>query len=469
MRRTKIVCTIGPATNSSEKLRALIRAGMNVARLNFSHGTHDQHAETFRRIRALSDDCGRDIAVLQDLPGPKLRIGEMAAPVELEPGQSFTFTAETVLGDCNRVTLPHPELLPQASKGASIFVDDANLEFRVVSADEYEIRTKSVTGGELSSRKGVVIPGARPAGPGVTSQDIEDLRFGLELGVDWVASSFVCQASDVEPLRQVMQETAKYARLMAKIERPEALKNIDAIIAAYDGIMVARGDLGIELPIHEVPVVQKQIIRKCNLAGKPVITATQMLDSMIRNPRPTRAEVTDVANAIFDGTDATMLSGETAVGKYPVQAVEMMSRVAVRTEKALNYRRILRERVAMKAHTITDAIGQAAAEIAEDLEVSVIITCTATGTTTRLLSKYRPRAHIVAAASRPETVRQLGLSWGVAPVAVPEAEDTDDMIDIAVRRARECGYVKEGETVVVIAGVPVGVPGNTSLVRVLQV
>jgi len=468
-RRAKIVCTLGPASNTPAVIRALIRAGMNVARLNFSHGSHEQHAETIRRVRAAAGECGCDVAILQDLSGPKIRTGEMAAPAVLVPGRRLTLTADSVAGSSELVTLPHPELFRQVRKGMTIYLDDARLQLKVTDAREDVIETKVVIGGELGAHKGVTIPGTRPDGPGVTAKDLDDLRFGLRMGVDWAASSFVCDPSDVEPLRRVMAEEGRSVPIIAKVERAEALHNIDGIIEVYDGIMVARGDLGIELPIEEVPVAQKQIIRKCNLAGKPVITATQMLDSMMRNPRPTRAEATDVANAIFDGTDATMLSGETAVGQFPVQAVQTMDRIARRAERNLDYKGILRERVETRTGSVTEAIGQAAAELAEDLRVPAIITCTATGTTARLVAKYRPRARIIAAASRPETARQLALTWGVIPLPVPAAERTDEMIDNAVGAARECGYARKGDTVVVIAGVPVGIPGSTSLIRVLAV
>lgn len=470
MRRTKIVCTIGPATSSPEMIEKLIKAGMDVARLNFSHGTYEAHLQNIRHIRQLSEKLGKTIGILQDLSGPKIRIGKIKGDkVKLVPGQQFTFTTREVEGDSTQVTLPFPELLYQVKRNQLIYVDDAKLEFRVVSTTETDIVTKVVIGGELGSNKGFTVPGADYGVPGVTDKDREDLRFGLEHGVDWVASSFVRRAEDIIPLHKVMREVGKRAPIIAKIERPEAVKNLAAIAEAYDGIMVARGDLGIELPIDEVPVIQKNIIRHCNRIGKPVITATQMLDSMISNPRPTRAEVTDVANAIIDGTDATMLSGETAVGQFPIEAVRIMDAVARRIEKSLDFKTICSDRMEYSTSDVTEAIGEAAAKLACDINVAAIITCTFGGTTARLVSKYRPEVRIIAAASNEETARRLTLSWGVTPVYVEMAKDTDGLIRNAVEASVDAKLVKKGDTVLVIAGVPVGVPGNTSLIRVLKV
>ena len=470
MRRTKIVCTIGPASQSPEMIEKLIKAGMDVARLNFSHGTYDEHLVRIRHIRKISKALGRTVGILQDLPGPKIRIGSIQdAPVRLEPGSQFVFTTRDVPGDVEQVTLPYPGLLNQLKRGQMIYVDDAKLEFRVTSVTETDIVTKVVIGGDLSSHKGFTVPGASYDAPGVTDKDKEDLRFGLEHGVDWVASSFVRSADDVLPLRKVMREVGKRVPVVAKIERREAVKNIVSIIEAYDAVMVARGDLGIELPIDEVPVIQKTIIKHCNRLGKPVITATQMLDSMISNPRPTRAEVTDVANAIIDGTDATMLSGETAVGAFPVEAVKMMDAVAKRIERSPDYRAACARRMDYPTQDTTEAIGEAAAKLAADLNLPAIITCTSGGTTARLVSKYRPHARIIAAASNEETARRLALSWGVNAIYVEMARDTDGLIENAVEAALDNKLVKKGDTVLVIAGVPVGVPGNTSLIRVLKV
>ncbi len=468
MRRTKIVCTIGPASDSPEMIERLIKAGMNVARLNFSHGSHEEHAAKIDTIRGISAKLGRNVAVLQDLPGPKIRIGRLPMTATLQAGSQFTFTTRDVEGGPDQVSLPYPELLSQVKKGQSIYVDDAKLEFKVVCVNSTDIVTTVTIGGELGSRKGFTIPGARYDLPGVTDKDKDDLRFGLEHGVDWVAASFVRSADDILPLRSVMREAGKRVPVIAKIEQPEAVKNLAQIAEAYDGVMVARGDLGIELPIDEVPLIQKHIIKHVNPLGKPVITATQMLDSMMSNPRPTRAEVTDVANAIIDGTDAIMLSGETAAGAFPVEAVKMMDAVARGIENSPDYRACCARRIEYPTHDVTEAIGEAAAKLAADLGLETIITCTLGGTTARLVSKYRPKARIIAAASNEETARRLALSWGVDAIYVEMAKDTDGLIQNAVEASLDHRLVKKGETVLVIAGVPVGLPGNTSLIRVLS-
>jgi len=470
MRKTKIVCTIGPASDSPEMIEELIKAGMNVARLNFSHGNYEEHAARIVLIRGVSDKLGKCVGILQDLSGPKIRIGKIAQPpARLTPGQTFAFTTREVAGDSTQVTLPFPGLFKQVKRNQMIYVDDAKLEFKIVSVTATDIQAKVIIGGDLGSNKGFTIPGVSFDLLGVTDKDKDDLRFGLEHGVDWVASSFVRSADDIKPLKKVMREIGKRVPVIAKIERPEAVKNILSVIEAYDAIMVARGDLGIELPIDEVPIIQKNIIAHCNRAGKPVITATQMLDSMISNPRPTRAEVTDVANAILDGTDATMLSGETAMGEFPVESVQMMDRVARRTEKSTNFKHIRAHKMDYPTRDVTEAIGEAAAKLAQDIEVAAIIACTAGGATARLVSKYRPQAQIVAAASNDETARRLSLLWGVIPIFVEMAKDTDGLIENAVDAALDAKLVKRGDTVLVIAGVPVGLPGNTSLIRVLSV
>lgn len=451
-------------------IEKLIKAGMNVARLNFSHGSYEEHLEKINLIRTISAKLGMTVGILQDLSGPKIRIGKISdSPVKLQPGQEFLFTTRDVAGDGTQVTLPFPNLPSQLKRGQMIYVDDAKLEFKVVSTSNTEIMTKVVIGGELSSNKGFTVPGANYDVPGVTDKDREDLRWGLEHGVDWIASSFVRSPEDIVPLRKVMREAGRRAPVIAKIERPEAVKNIHGIIEAYDGIMVARGDLGIELPIDEVPVIQKNIIRHCNRAGKPVITATQMLDSMMTNPRPTRAEVTDVANAIIDGTDATMLSGETAAGEFPLESVQMMDRIARRTEKSLDYRAMFECQSKSRTVNVTEAIGESAVNLASDLHVPAIITCTFGGTTARLVSKFRPEARIIAAASNDETARRLTLSWGVHPIFVEMAKDTDGLIRNAVEAACDFKLIKRGDTVLMIAGVPVGIAGSTSLIRVLKV
>ena len=467
MRKTKIVCTIGPASSSPEALAALVKAGMDVARLNFSHGSHDEHAARIAAIRQVSDQAGRLIGIIQDLSGPKMRLGELRrGPVMLEAGREFVFTSRDVIGDSHEVNLPYPDLIAQVRRGASVYVDDARLEFRVVSASDTDIVTTVVVGGELGSRKGVTVPSSKLTQPSLTKKDEDDLAFGLRAGVDWIAASFVRSPDDIHPIRRVTHEVGVHAPVIAKIERPEAVAQIDEIIEAFDAIMIARGDLGIELPIEKVPLIQKSIIRKCNAAGKPVITATQMLDSMAHNPQPTRAEVSDVANAILDGADATMLSGETAVGEYPVRTVRMMARIAAATERAL-----ARDGSARRepAANVTDAIGEAAAELADDLNLPAIITSTATGATARRISKYRPSARIIAATPHAAVARQLTLSWGVTPIVVPVSKTTDETIEQAIAAAREAKLVKLGDAIVVTGGFPVGVPGRTNLIKVEKV
>ena len=469
MPKTKIVCTIGPASSSEEGLAALMSAGMDVARLNFSHGSFEEHAAKIKTIRKVAAESGRLIGILQDLSGPKIRLGQIANEPVLKQGQKIVFTSRDVPGDDREVNLPYPDLISQIRKGSQIFADDAKLEFRAVSVTETDVTAAVLVGGPLGSRKGITIPGTKLTQPSMTEKDKADLRFGLKAGVDWIAASFVRSPDDIRPIRAIMDEVGICAPVIAKIERPEAVACIDEIIEAFDGIMIARGDLGIELPVERVPLVQKSIIKKCGIAGKPVITATQMLDSMIHNCQPTRAEVTDVANAILDGTDAIMLSGETAMGDFPTRAVKMMARIAMTTERSLHYQRISRSRYAAVATSMTDAIGEAVVELAYDLNLSAIITSTATGGTARRVSKYRPKARIIAAATQTAVARQLTLSWGVIPISVPVCQTTDETIEHAIDAAKKAKLVKNGDTVVVTGGFPVGMPGMTNLIKVEKV
>ncbi len=466
MRRTKIVCTIGPASESVDMIRQIAKAGMNVARLNFSHGTNEEHLRRIQDIRAVEAELGVPIAILQDLPGPKIRTGAMPGTVDLVQGQQFIFTTRDVPGSVDEANLPYPELVQQAQVGQQVFLADGQLEFRVESVTPTDIVTRVVIGGPLSARKGVNMPGARINVSSITEADIEDIAFGLSNDVDWIAASFIRDARDLYPVRQMIEQSGKATRLIAKIEMHEAVDDIDAIIESADGIMVARGDLGVEIPLEEVPSVQKSIISKANTAGKPVITATQMLESMINNRRPTRAEVTDVANAIFDGTDAVMLSGETAVGQFPIDTVTMMSKIAIAAEDSLDFRRLWEEKSFAVANNVTDAIAQATVDIALDLEATAIVTPTSSGATARAVSKYRPESPIIGAATKPITYRQLALSWGVYPVLVAPSRNTDDMIEEAVEGTMRAGLVRAGDTVVLTAGVPAGVPGRTNLIKV---
>ena len=471
MRRTKIVCTIGPATRSPETLRQLIESGMNVARLNFSHGKHEQHAEVITHVRRLSQEMGVPVALLQDLSGPKVRVGDIAGDgVLLKPGAEITLTLAEAPGDEHRINLPVPEIFEAVRAGTHLMLDDGLIELRIKSKREDALVCEVVVGGLLTSHKGVNVPGISLPIAAVTDKDLEDLRFGIAQKVDYVAASFVRSASDVAVLRGVCEAARAKIPIIAKIEKHEAIHNIDSIMEAVDGIMVARGDLGVEMPIDEVPIIQKMLIHKANRAGKPVITATQMLDSMIRNPRPTRAEVTDVANAIFDGTDAVMLSGETAVGAYPFEAVRMMAKVAVHTESSLDYGKILDEKMRFDTgQSITGAIGQATCDIAHDLDCRAILAASATGRTARVISRYRPRAPILCATNRLETYHRMALIWGVQPMMVEIAGDSDSLMQATIDAAEKSGLVKEDDVVVLTGGVPVGRPGSTNFLKIHRI
>jgi pyruvate kinase len=471
MRRTKIVCTIGPATRSPENLRLLLEAGMNVARLNFSHGSHDQHAEVIHSLRSIAQDMNMPLALLQDLSGPKVRVGNIAGEgVLLRPGAEVTLTMDDVPGDENEINLPVPEIFEAVGINTHLMLDDGLLELQVKSKRSNSLVCKVIVGGLLTSHKGVNVPGVSLPIAAVTDKDLDDLRFGIAQKVDYVAASFVRSANDIAVLRGVCAAARAKIPIIAKIEKHEAIHNIDSIMEAVDGIMVARGDLGVEVPIDEVPIIQKMLIHKANRAGKPVITATQMLDSMIRNPRPTRAEVTDVANAIFDGTDAVMLSGETAVGAYPFDTVRMMAKIATHTEGSLDYGKIMDGKMRFETgQSITGAIGQATCDIAHDLNSAAILTASATGRTARVVSRYRPRAPIICATNRLETYQRLALVWGVQPVMVEIADDSDSMMQACIDAAEQTGFVKNDDVVVLTGGVPVGRPGSTNFIKIHRI
>jgi len=472
MRRTKIVCTIGPATSSPAALRELVKAGMDVARLNFSHGSHEAHAQVIAELRKISQELDRPVALLQDLSGPKVRVGKIVGEgAVLEPGTDIILTMDDVPGDDGRINLPIPEIFEAVSVGTHLMLDDGLIELKVKHKKLDALVCTVIVGGLLTSNKGVNVPGVSLPLAAVTDKDLEDLHFGIQQKVDWVAASFVRSPTDIAVLRGVCEAGRAKIPIIAKIEKHEAVRNIDEIIACVDGIMVARGDLGVEVPIDEVPVIQKMLIRKANKAGKPVITATQMLDSMIRNPRPTRAEVTDVANAIFDGTDAVMLSGETAVGAYPYDAVKMMAKVATHTESSLDYAKILDEKTheTNKGASITGAIGEATCSLAHDLQCAAILTATYSGKTAQVVSKYRPRAIIVAATDKYETYQRLGLVWGVHPVLVGKAEDADGVMQVCIDAADKSNLVKTDDLVVITGGVPVGRTGSTNFIKIHRI
>ncbi|MHC0037384.1 pyruvate kinase [Pseudoneobacillus sp. C159] len=470
MRKTKIVCTIGPASESVEKLTQLIEAGMNVARLNFSHGDHEEHGARIKNIREAARQTGKTVAILLDTKGPEIRTNNMVGgAIELQAGNHIIVSMVEVEGTTEKFSVTYPGLIHDVHVGSRILLDDGliGLEVLSIDKDKQEIQTKILNSGTLKNKKGVNVPGVSVKLPGITEKDAKDILFGIQQEVDFIAASFVRRASDVLEIRRLLEENqATHIQIIPKIENQEGVDYIDEILEISNGLMVARGDLGVEIPAEEVPLVQKMLIKKCNAQGKPVITATQMLDSMQRNPRPTRAEASDVANAIFDGTDAIMLSGETAAGNYPVEAVQTMHNIASRAEEALDHKEILSARSKENDHNITDAIGQSVAYTALNLDVNAIITPTESGHTARMISKYRPKAPIVAVTASETTKRSLSLVWGVYPQMGQQARTTDEMLDIAVDESVNSGLVKHGDLVVITAGVPVGEAGTTNLMKI---
>ncbi len=468
MLRTKIICTIGPASRGPDVLATLMRAGMNIARLNMSHGSQAFHIENTRRIRSVAAELDKPVAILMDLQGPKLRVGDMGREgVNLPAGRPLALTIENVAATAERVPVQFQRLPQVVDPGDRILIDDGLLELLVAATDATDVHCRVITGGLLRSNKGMNLPKAHLSIPAITEKDKNDLIFALDQQADWIALSFVRQAAEVHQLKEMIRELSPFGRLtpvIAKIEKPEAVENIDSIIAAADGIMVARGDLGVETSPEAVPMVQKRIITKCNQAGVPVITATQMLDSMIRNPRPTRAEASDVANAILDGTDAIMLSGETAVGKYPVRAVQTMTSIAEYAERdhAPAFSLLLDN----SGCTITEAVCHAAVDTAHILQASAIIVPTVGGTTARTLAKYRPPCPIIAVTPSPTARHQLALYWGVLSLSSRRGSETDQVIADAIDTARNARLIQEGQTVVITAGAVGTAPGLTDLLKV---
>ena len=469
-KHTKIVATIGPASRDPETLRAMIRAGMNVARINFSHGDRRTHGETIDNIRCLAAEEDTVVAILCDIQGPKIRIGELQQePMKLEIGDSITLTLEDIIGRNRIVSLPHPEFVRDIEAGTTLLLDDGNLQFSVLEADGSNLVCDVVVGGPLKSRKGVSAPNAHLTLSAITDKDREDIEFALAKDCDYMAMSFVRSANDIRELQRLMRHLGRHAAIIAKIEMGEALENIEEIIAVCDGIMVARGDLGIETPAEEVPFHQKRIIKLCNVAAKPVITATQMLESMTDNPRPTRAEASDVYNAILDGTDAIMLSAESASGSYPIRAVEVMSEIASIAEQNLRY-----QSVPPASHTaagelredISDAISKATTEISQAINPRAIVTTSMSGYTTRRVAKERPNTPILCMTPNTTTQRRMALVWGVTSLQVQEFTTIDEMISIIVRAVHEKRLVERGDRLVIIAGVPFGIDGQTNLVKI---
>ena len=466
--RTKIICTIGPASREPAVLSHLIAAGMDVARINFSHGDHPAHADIIARVRAAALAAAKPVALLADLQGPKLRVGDMGAGLVLEAGKTVVLTTAPLTGQPGLVPIQYTELPRVVRRGERILLDDGLLELEVRSISGPEITCQVLTGGLLTSKKGMNLPDASLSIPAITDKDRADLAFALNQGVDWIALSFVRSAAEVRELKALVRAANPFdqpALVIAKIEKPQAVIAIEEIIADADGIMVARGDLGIEMLTEEVPVIQKRIIRLCNQAGKPVITATQMLDSMIRNPRPTRAEASDVANAVFDGTDAVMLSGETASGQYPVAAVQTMAHIIQQAERAMAWGVRFTDAPESKV-TVAQAVAHASCETARDLRARAIITPTASGSTARLVARFRPQTPIIAVTPSAQTQRQLMLSWGIYPLLAERETTTDRMLAGAIRTAQHQGFVSLGDTVVVTAGSVGSQPGATDVMKV---
>lgn len=465
-RRTKIVATIGPATQNADVLRALIEAGATTLRLNFSHGSHEDHQRSIRLIRQLSFELNQPVGILQDLQGPKIRLGKFEqGSIELDKGDPFVLTSEIILGHKERASVTYDRLAQEVPVGSTILLDDGRVEMQVESVDlaAEELHCRVVVGGVLSNNKGVNFPGVYLSIKALTDKDREDLMFGLNQGVDWVALSFVRNPQDVLEIKEIIANAGKHVPVIVKIEKHEAIEQMEAILSLSDGVMVARGDLGVELPAEEVPILQKRLIATANSLGIPVITATQMLDSMASNPRPTRAEVSDVANAILDGTDAVMLSNETAVGKYPVEAVATMARVAVRTEQE---GLAIAERNGGGARSIPNAISQAVSRIASQLNAAAIMTLTKTGATARNVSKYRPKTPILAVTPHVHVARQLQLVWGVKPLLVLDLPSTTQTFQAAMNVAQEKALLLDGDLVVLTAGTLQGIAGSTDLIKV---
>ncbi|MFE5583972.1 pyruvate kinase [Kitasatospora sp. NPDC056531] len=467
MRRAKIVCTLGPATDSYEQLKAIVEAGMNVARLNMSHGNHADHEERYRKVRQVSEDTGKAIGVLADLQGPKIRLATFAnGPVTVDNGDEFTITTEDVPGDQHICGTTYKGLPGDVKPGDPILINDGVIALEVVSVDGPRVKTVVVEGGVLSNNKGINLPGAAVNVPALSEKDKEDLRFALRLGVDMVALSFVRNADDIKDVHEVMDEVGIRVPVIAKIEKPQAVEAMEEIVLAFDAIMVARGDLAVEYPLERVPLVQKQLITLARRNAKPVIVATQMMESMIHASRPTRAEVSDVANAILDGTDAVMLSAESSVGKYPVETVRTMSRICEKAEEELVSQGLQPLNPGRKPRTQGGSVARAACELGDFLNGKALIAFTKSGDTARRLSRYRSPIPVIAFTPDAATRNQLSLSWGVESYVTEQVATTDAMVAQVDRELLKMGALREGDTVIVTAGVPVGIPGTTNMVQV---
>jgi pyruvate kinase len=473
-KRTKIVATLGPASWDEKTIRRMIRAGMNVARINFSHGDHERHSQTIDTVRKVASEEGAVVAIMCDIQGPKTRIGVVEKPIKLKEGDHITLTLDEANGENNTVTLPHPEFIQDIAVGMQVLLDDGNLEFTVIESNGRSLVCEVVIGGTLTSRKGIMAPNAHFTHSAITEKDRADIEFALTQDTDYIAMSFVRSPDDIRELRWLMRHLGGDAAVIAKIEKHEALENIEAIIEVTEGIMVARGDLGLETPAEEVPYHQKRIIQLCNKASKPVITATQMLSSMVDSPRPTRAEASDVYNAIVDGTDAVMLSNESAAGKYPVESVETMATIATIAEQNIWQNRpqewtVRKFQLTSGAEAVADSISEATYHISEALGPRAIITTTLTGYTARRVARERPRTPIICVTPSARTYRSMALVWGVVPLLIPEFQTVDEMITIIAKAAVGQALVRKGDMVIIIAGVPFGVGGKTNLLKIHRV
>jgi len=469
MRKTKIVCTIGPTSESEEIFKELVNSGLNVARLNFSHGNHEEHKKRIDTIKKVRTELGANIAIMLDTKGPEIRTRDFEnGEVEIEKGQEIIITSKEILGNSKIISVTYDKFAEDIKKGDTVLIDDGLISLEVIEKiNDTDLKCIVRNEGTIKNKKGVNVPNVKINLPALTKRDISDIEFGIKQDIDFIAASFIRKAEDVISIRRVLEENnADHIMIISKIENREGVENINEIIEVSDGIMVARGDLGVEIPAEEVPLVQKELIRKCNAAGKPVITATQMLDSMIRNPRPTRAEVSDVATAIFEGSDAIMLSGETASGSYPVESVKTMSRIAVMIEDSLDYEEILRTKQVDGNNSITNSISQATCRTSLDLKASAIISATSSGYTAAAVSRFRPSAPIIAATESDYVMRKMSLYWGVYPLKIRKMQSTDDIIDISVANALKEGYIGNGDLIVITAGVPVGISGSTNLLKV---
>jgi len=467
MKRTKIISTLGPACDNIETMEQLVLNGVNVFRMNFSHGTHEEHAVRIQRVKELREKLKRPIGLLLDTKGPEIRLKTFEnGGITLTSGDQFTLTTRDIIGNQNEVAITYDLLPEDVSVGSTILIDDGLVELEVEAIEGGDIHTRCIVGGPISNRKGVNVPGVIIRLPAITETDASDIIFGIENGIDFVAASFIRKAADVYEIRKLLRDHGgEGIQIISKIENKEGVDNIEEIINASDGVMVARGDLGVEVPIARVPLIQKEIIYMAKAKGKIVITATQMLDSMIRNPRPTRAEVNDVASAVYDGCDAVMLSGETAAGKYPVEAVKMMNRVCLNAEAHHLLLEVKTSYEFVHEYSLTDAVANACCNMAKQLDSKAIITATSSGSTARMVAKYRPGCQIIASTERPAVYHRLSLLWGVEPVLCNVYRSTDDMIEHSVEAAKEAGFVKDGDIVVITAGIPTGVPGTTNMVK----